>query len=306
MTERLGFWKDTPTKTAFLEFVAGVTDESSPSYVPPADRVATLDNDGTLWCEKPTYIQLFFAIERLRQMADADPRLLEKPAFKAAAEDDMGYFAGLASDIPTLLELVYDTHGGMPQRDFEQLASDFLAHALHPRFGVPFKECVYQPMVELIGHLRDHGFKVFIASAGGMSFMRPVSEEIYGVPRENVIGSNITFEVTRQEGKMILLRKRGLVEPIDDGPGKPVNIELHIGRPPIVAAGNSNGDIEMLELAEASGKPFLNLLLHHDDAEREYAYDEGAERALQLSKERGWTIISMKDDFRSVFPFEAS
>lgn len=306
MTDELPSWNDTPTKKAIMDFVAAVTDQTSADYVPPEERVATFDNDGTLWCEKPAYIQLFFALERLKQMAEADPGLLEKPAFRAAAAGDMGYFAGLSSDIPALLEIVYDTHAGMPQREFEHLASDFLAQARHPRFDVPFKECVYQPMVELIGHLRDYGFKVFIASAGGMSFMRPVSEEIYDLPRENVIGSNITFEAARQEGKLILLRKRGLVDPIDDGPGKPVNIELHIGRPPILAAGNSNGDIEMLEFAEASGKPFLNLLLHHDDAEREYAYDRGAERALQLSKERGWTVISLKNDFRSVFPFEDS
>ena len=306
MTEKLGSWNDTPTKTAIMDFVAAVTDQTSADYVPPEERVATFDNDGTLWCEKPIYTQLFFVLERLKQMAEADPGLLEKPAFKAAAAGDMGYFAGLSSDIPALLEIVYDTHAGMPQREFEQLASDFLTHSRHPRFDVPFKECVYQPMVELVGHLRDHGFKVFIASGGGMSFMRPVSEEIYDLPRENVIGSNISFEAARQEGKLILLRRRGLVEPIDDGPGKPVNIELHIGRPPILAAGNSNGDIEMLEFAEASGKPFLNLLLHHDDAEREYAYDKGAERALQLSEERSWTVISMKRDFGRVFAFEGS
>ena len=290
-----------------MDFVAAVSDESSPKYVPPADRVATFDNDGTLWCEKPAYIQLFFAIERLEQMAEADPALLEKPAFKAAAAGDMGYFAGLyPHDIPTLMEIVYDTHAGMPQREFEQLASDFLARARHPRLDVPFKECIYHPMMELIGHLRVHGFKLFIASGGGMSFMRTVSEEIYDLPRENVIGSNITFEVARQNGKLILLRKRGLVEPFDDGPGKPVNIELHVGRPPILAAGNSNGDIEMLEFAEASGKPSLNLLLHHDDAEREYAYDKGADRALQLAKQRGWTVVSMRTDFKTVFAFEGA
>lgn len=307
MADELRSWNDTPTKAAILDFVAAVSDESSPKYVPPADRLATFDNDGTLWCEKPAYIQLFFAIERLKQMAAADPGLLEKPAFKAAAAGDMGYFAALyRGDIPALIQIIFDSHAGMPQHEFEQLASDFLTHARHPRFGVPYKECFYQPMAELIGYLQDNSFKVFIASAGGMSFMRTVSEEIYGVTRENVIGSNVTFEAARREGKLILLRKRGLVEPMDDGPGKPVNIELHIGRPPILAAGNANGDIEMLEFAEASGRPLLNLLLHHDDAEREYEYDQGAEKALQLASQRGWTIISMRNDFRSVFPFEGS
>jgi hypothetical protein len=218
----------------------------------------------------------------------------------------MGYFAGLyPGDMPALMQAVFDSHAGMSQHEFERLAYDFLTHARHPRFGAPYKQCIYQSMLELVAYLQAHDFKVFIASAGGMSFMRTVSEEIYQVPRENVIGSNITFEVGREDGKLILLRKPGLVDPPDDGPGKPVNIELHIGRPPILAAGNSNGDIEMLEFAEASGKPFLNLLVHHDDAEREYAYDDGADKALRLAGERGWTVISMKDDFRAVFPFQA-
>jgi phosphoserine phosphatase len=267
--------------------------------------VATFDNDGTLWCEKPAYIQLFFAIQRLAEMAEADPAFLDKPAFKAAAMGDMGYFASLyPGNIPALMEAVFDSHAGMSQKEFEGLAYRFLSNSRHPRFGMPYKQCIYQPMLELIEYVRAHDFKVFIASAGGMSFMRTVSEEIYDVPRENVIGSNVTFEVGRQDGQLILCRKPGLVDPPDDGPGKPVNIELHIGRPPILAAGNSDGDIEMLEFAESSGLPYLNLLVHHDDALREYAYDNGAEKALQLAGERGWTIISMKDDFARVFPEE--
>lgn len=306
MTAKLPSWNDTPTKEAILDLVVAVTDESGPHYVPAAERVATFDNDGTLWVEKPAYIQLFFAIQRLKDMGEVDPTLLEKPAFKAAAIGDIGYFAGLyPGDIPALMQIIYDSHAGMSQREFERLAYGFLSNTRHPRFGVPYKQCVYQPMLELMAYLKENDFKIFIASAGGMSFMRVVSEEIYQVPRENVIGSNITFEVGRENGKLILLRKPGLVDPPDDGPGKPVNIELHIGLPPILAAGNSDGDIEMLEFAEASGKPFLNLLLHHDDDEREYAYDHGAEKALQLAGERGWTVISIKHDFRQVFPTTA-
>jgi len=297
-------WNDTPTKQAILDFVGAVTDESGPGYVPPAERIATFDNDGTLWCEKPAYIQLFFAIQRLKEMAAADPGLRDKPAYKAAVAGDMGYFASLyPGDIPALMKIGFDTHAGMPQEEFERLAADFLANARHPRFGVPYKQCIYQPMLELMDYLQDNDFKVFIASAGGMSFMRTVSEAIYNVPRENVIGSNITFEIGRKDGRLILLRKPGLVEPVDDGPGKPVNIELHIGRRPILAAGNSNGDIEMLEHAEDKRRPWLCLLLHHDDAAREYAYDQGAEKSLQLARERGWTVVSMKDDFKTVFPF---
>lgn len=306
MTEYLASWNDGTTKKAILDFVAAVTDESGPQYVPPAERVAAFDNDGTLWVEKPAYIQLFFAIQRLKEMAAADPELLDRPAFQAAAAGDMAYFAGLyPGDMPALMQVVFDSHAGMSQQEFARLAYEFLNNARHPRFGVPYKQCVYQPMRELVAYLQASDFRVFIASAGGMSFMRTVSEEVYRVPRENVIGSNITFEVGREDGKLILLRRPGLVDPPDDGPGKPINIELHIGRPPILTAGNSNGDIEMLEFAEASDKPFLNLLLHHDDAEREYAYDGGAEKALYLGGERGWTVISMKDDFRVVFPFQA-
>ena len=304
MTDALGSWSDGATKRTILDFVTVVTDGVGPNFVPAGERVATFDNDGTLWVEKPAYIQLLFAIQRLKELAAADPTLRDKPAFQAAATGDMGYFAGLyPGDMPALMQAVFDSHAGMSQREFERMAYGFLTHARHPRFGAPYKQCLYQPMLELMAYLQAHDFKVFIASAGGMSFMRTVSEEVYRVPRENVIGSNITFEVGREDGKLILLRKPGLVDPPDDGPGKPVNIELHIGRPPILTGGNSNGDIEMLEFAEASGKPFLNLLLHHDDAEREYAYDGGAEKALRLARERGWTVISMKDDFRAVFPF---
>ena len=305
MTGPLVSWNDGSTKQAILDFVATISDESDARYLPPIERVATLDNDGTLWVEKPAYIQLFFAIQRLKDMAEADPRLLDRPAFQAAAADDLGYFAGLyPGDLPALMQVVFDSHAGMSQQEFETRAYDFLSHGRHPRFGVAYKQCVYQPMLELIDYLQANGFRVFIASAGGMSFMRTISEEIYRVPRENVIGSNITFEVGREDGKLILLRRPGLVDPPDDGPGKPVNIELHIGRPPILTAGNSNGDIEMMEFAEASGKPFLNLLLHHDDAAREYAYDGGAEKALQLAAERNWTVVSMKGDFRALFPFQ--
>jgi phosphoserine phosphatase len=307
MTEPLSSWHDTPTRQAILEFVAAVTGAGSPHFVPPPDRIATFDNDGTLWCEKPTYFQFLFAIERLKEMAQADAALLDKPAFQAAVEDNLAYFAGLYPDnVPALLQIVFDTHAGMTQAEFETQALAFLSEHKHPRHGLPLKQLTYKPMVELLRYLEAYDFKVYIASAGGMSFVRTVAEEIYGIPRERVIGSNITFEPQMTEAGPVLYRKPGLVEPLDDGPGKPVNIELHIGRAPIAAAGNSNGDIEMMEFAEGSGRPFLNLLLHHDDAEREYAYDEGAERALQLSKERDWTVVSMKNDFRTVFPFEAT
>jgi phosphoserine phosphatase len=302
MVDKLQFWNDTFTRRSIINFVETITNKTSPKYVPPSERVATFDNDGTLWCEKPTYIQLYFTISRLKQMAEADPKLLEKLAFKAAVQDDLDYFIKLyPNDIPTLMQIVFDTHQGMSQKEFKELAYEFLTNINHPRFGVPFKQCIYQPMVELMHYLRENEFKVFIASAGGMSFVRTVSEEIYDLPREHVIGSNIAFEMRKTDGRIVLMRKPGLIEPLDDGPGKPVNIELHVGRSPIIAVGNANGDLEMMEFTESSDWPFLNLLLRHDDAEREYSYDIGAEKIKQKALERGWTIMSIKNDFKRVF-----
>ena len=306
MPNLLSSWNEGRTKQTILDFIQKVTEESSPNYVPPADRVATFDNDGTLWNEKPLYIQLFFALNRLKEMAQANASLLNKPAFKAAIEGDISYFDSLyTNDKSTLMKIIFDSHAGMSQKEFQQIAYEFLSAAKHPRYNVPFKKCIYQPMVELLDLLRGNEFKVFITSAGGMSFVRTVSEEIYNLPRENVIGSNITFEFVRESDNIVLQRKRGLIEPISDGSGKPVNIELHIGRSPILASGNSNGDFEMFEYcqAQANGGIFLNLLLLHDDAEREYAYDKEAEKVQLAASQRGWTVISMKDDWKTVFSF---
>jgi phosphoserine phosphatase len=302
LNTELPSWNDTPANATILDFIEQTTDRDSQSFLAPADRVATFDNDGTLWCEKPAYPQFVFAMQRLKQLAVETPELATQPAYKAAIEDDLSYFTKLyPGDVPNLMKVLFDTHAGMRQEEFKLMAVEFLSNVQHPRFGVPFKECTYQPMVELIRYLQANEFKVYIVSAGGMSFVRSVSEEIYNIPKENVIGSSISFEVGKEEDRLVLLRKPGLVEPMDEGPGKPINIELHIGRPPILAAGNSNGDIEMLEFAESSGKPFLNLLVHHDDSKREYAYDEGAERALRLADDRGWTVINMRNDFRHIF-----
>ena len=302
MSKPLSLWNQTPTRQAILAFVAAVTAPDSPDFVPPSERVATFDNDGTLWCEKPIYIQFFFAIQRLKELATADPTLLERPGYLAATNDDLSYFESLYPDnIPELIRLIYDTHAGMAQAEFEAQAGAFLSQGIHPRFGVPFKHLAYQPMVELIRYLASQQFKVFIASAGGMSFMRPVSEEIYGIPRERVIGSNVSFETLMTEDGPVLHRKSGLVEPLDDGPGKPVNIELHIGRKPILSAGNADGDLHMLWYSETNPYKSLQLLVHHDDAEREYAYDHGAEKVLQLAAQRGWGVISIKDEWKEVF-----
>lgn len=303
MVESLSSWQKTVTRETILEFVEAVTAPGSPDFVPPEARIATFDNDGTLWCEKPTYIQLLFTIARLKELAAADPALRDQPAYRAAGEADLAFFAGLyPHDVQTLMQMVFDTHSGMSQGEFQAQAFHFLNAARHPRFNVPFKQLTYKPMVELLHYLKAHEFKVYIASAGGMSFVRPVSEEIYGIPREQVIGSNITFETRMTSNGPVLFRKPGLIEPLDDGPGKPVNIELHIGRKPILAAGNADGDIEMLWYSETSGPKSLQLVLNHDDAQREYAYTgPAAQRVFPLAHERGWIVISMKDDWRQVF-----
>ena len=305
MSEPLSLWNQTPTRQAILDFVAAVATPGSPDFVPPAARIATFDNDGTLWCEKPGYIQLFFALQRLKELAAADPLLLAQPAYKAAAENDFAYFDSLyPGNLNELMKLLFDTHAGMTQAEFEAQAYEFLCQGIHPRYGRPFMQLGYQPMVELIRYLEAKGFKVFIASAGGMSFVRTVSEEIYGIPREQVIGSNIAYETRMTEAGPVLFRKPGLVEPISDGPGKPVNIEFHIGRKPILAAGNADGDLHMLWYSQTHPCRSLQLLLRHDDGEREYAYDSGAEKVQQAAAERSWQVISMRQDFLKVFAFE--
>ena len=305
MNEPLSLWTKTPTRKAILDFVEAVATPGGPDIVPPSERIATFDNDGTLWCEKPGYIQLFFALQRLKELAAADPTLLAQPAYKAAAEGDLAYFDSLVhGNINELMKLVYDTHAGMTQAEFEVQAFAFLCQAAHPRYGRPYMELVYQPMIELIRYLEANGFKVFIASAGGMSFVRTVSEEIYGIPREQVIGSNVAYETRLTDAGPVLFRKPGLVEPISDGPGKPVNIELHIGRKPILAAGNADGDLHMLWYSQTSTCKSLQLLLRHDDGVREYAYDAGAEKVQQMAAVNNWQVISMQQDFIRIFPFE--
>ena len=255
--------------------------------------------------EKPTYIQLFFSIDRLKKLAEADPKLLNRPYFKAAATGDLAYFTTLdphsGGNVEELMKIVFDTHAGMSQDDFMLIAKEFLETARHPHFGVLYKDLTYKPMVELVRYLGNNGFKVFLSSAGGMSFMRAVSEEIYNIPIEHVIGSDIAFETRMTDEGPVVFRKTGLVDPLDDGEGKPVNIELHIGRKPILAAGNSDGDLYMLWLAQKNGQSSLSLLLRHGDAKREYAYDIGSEKALHMAAERGWILVSMKDDWKIVF-----
>ena len=283
-----------------------MTDESGPDFIEPANRVATFDIDGTSWCEQPTYIQQLFVISRLREAGQADESLLSDPHYRAAAENDLEHFAAMyPGDAATLMKLVVETHAGMEQGEFERLAHRFLTEENHPRFGVPYTQLAYEPMVELFDYLGKNGFKVFVASAGGMSFVRTVSEEALGISRERVIGSNVTFETKVTETGPVLMRRSGLVDPIDDGPGKPVNIELHIGRTPVFAGGNTDGDIHMLRYSETTPHRSLRLVVHHDDAEREYEYKGAAARKVfELAKERGWMIVSIKRDWQKVFAWQ--
>ena len=307
-------WNETPTKQAILQFVADVCDPTGASYVPPSARIATFDNDGTLWCEKPYLIEIAFALHRMIARAEADPRLRERQPYKALLAGDFSGFAHLLphhiSDVlrlgaamPEMLTLIYQSHVGMSQAVFEREAAAFFAEARHPRFGVPYEQTVYQPMLELVRFLQGQGFKVYVSSAGGMGFMRVVSEELYGIPRENVIGSDVRLKFQMGPNGPELIRVAGINEPIDDGAGKPINIELHIGRWPILACGNANGDIEMLQLAQGAGPRHLCLLLRHDDPDREYAYDTHAEKAHAVASSVGWHVVSMKNDFRRVFAF---
>lgn len=296
-------WNDTKTKQGIIEFVARVSERKTSHYVPPAERIATFDNDGTLWCEHPIPARFQSAITGLTMLAEVKPDLKRRPMYKAAVEKDLAWFAPFMNNerIPELLEMLLQAAAGETQKQYEARITAWLETARHPHFDIPYKKLVFLPMLELIAYLRANDFRIFIISGGGMDIVHLFSEEIYGVPRENVIGENINLKWEYRDGKPELVRQEGIVEPYCEGPGKPINIQLRIGRPPILTCGNTNGDVSMMEFAAASGKPNLNLLVKHDDAEREYNSCQGAELAEIMAKTRGWTIISMKKDFKSIF-----
>lgn len=294
-------WNDGPTKRAITDFVAKVTKEGSPDFVPVSERLATFDNDGTLWCEHPV-VQLVFVVDRLKQMVDQKPELRDKPAVAAALKGDVAYFEKEGEH--ALAEVVYLTHTGMTVDEFDELAAKFFRTAKHPKYGVLLKEATYRPMRELLAFLRDNGFKTYICSGGGIEFMRVVSQEIYGIPPEQVIGSAGVLEYRERDGKAVLVKTPKLLS-INDKQGKPPGIELHIGKVPILAAGNvrTGGDIAMLRYSQSSKRPSLQLLVNHDDADREFAYAEKDNGSLNAAREHGWTVVSIKDDWSMVFPF---
>jgi phosphoglycolate phosphatase-like HAD superfamily hydrolase len=300
-------WNDGAVKKSITDFVAHVTEPGGADFVPAEQRIATFDNDGTLWCEQLIYTQVAFALDRVKAMAPQHPEWKTTQPFAAVLDNDQKLL-GEAGE-KGLIEIIEVTHTGMTVEEFAKTVEDWLATARHPRFNRPYTDLVYQPMLELLRYLRANGFKTFIVSGGGVEFMRPWTEKAYGVPPEQVVGSSgvVKFEM-RPDGLPVLV-KIPEVEFVDDGPGKPVGINRFIGRRPIFAFGNSDGDLQMLQwTAAGDGARFMGLV-HHTDAEREYAYDRQSkvgklDKALDEANSKGWTIADMKQDWRVIFPFQ--
>jgi len=301
-------WNEGSAKRSIIEFVNRVTQPGSPDFVAPERRIATFDNDGTLWSEQPVYFQLFFAIDRVKALAPKNPAWNTQQPFKAVLENDMQALA--ASGEKGLLELIMATHAGMTTTEFEQTVKDWLAVARHPHFKRPYTDLVFQPMIEVLDYLRANGFKTFIVSGGGIEFMRPWTERVYGIPPEQVVGSSIKTKFEMRNGHPVLVRLPE-INFIDDKAGKPVGINQHIGRRPIAAFGNSDGDLQMLQWTAAGkgkGEPYL-LIVHHTDAEREWAYDRKSkighlDKALDEALNRGWNVVDMKQDWKVIYPFQ--
>jgi phosphoserine phosphatase len=291
VTAQLASWNDRPTRAAIVDFVERVTAEGGPDFVPPSERIATFDNDGTLWCEKPLYAQADLVLRKWRAMAEADQSLAERQPYKAVVENDLAWLDALTDHVPDLVRGVGEAFGGLTTEEFEAEAVEFFESVRHPTLGIAYTEAVYAPMRELLAFLESRDFRAFICSAGGRDFVRPVSERIYGISRERVIGSSAPLEL--RDGALV--RTDGVEQPIDDGPGKPVHIWARTGRRPLLACGNADGDVEMLAQARFA------LLVRHDDAEREFAYTAGAERSLDAAAEHGWTVVSVKNDWATVF-----
>jgi phosphoglycolate phosphatase-like HAD superfamily hydrolase len=306
VVDPLPSWNEGAAKQSVLDFVARVSDPASPDFVPAAERIATFDNDGTLWSEKPVYFQLLFAIDRVKAMAAEHPEWKDKQPFKGVLEGDLAAVA--ATGEHGLLELVMASHAGMTTAEFEEIVEEWLATARHPELDRPYTELVYQPMLEVLDYLRANGFKTFITSGGGIEFMRPWVEEVYGIPPEQVVGSSIKVEFEVRDGQPVLMRLPE-IDFIDDKEGKPVGIHKFIGRRPVAAFGNSDGDFQMLEWTTAGEGARLGVIIHHTDAEREWAYDRDShvgrlDRGLDEAAERGWLVVDMKTDWMTVFATE--
>jgi phosphoserine phosphatase len=302
----LASWNDGSSKQAIIDFVSAITDKAGPDYVDPAERIAVFDNDGTLWAEQPMYFQLIFALDRVNALAPHHPEWKTREPFASLLKGDVK--GALAGGERALLEIIMTTHANMTTEEFEQIVKNWLADAKHPKTKRPYTEMVYQPMLELLSYLRINGFKTFIVSGGGIEFMRPWTEKVYGIPPEQVVGSSIKTKFELRDGKPVLIRL-AKINFIDDKEGKPVGIHQHIGRRPIVAFGNSDGDLQMLQWTAAGrGKRFVGIV-HHTDAEREWVYDRKShvgrlDKALDEAKEKGWLVVDMKSDWKRVFPIQ--
>jgi phosphoserine phosphatase len=287
-------WNEGPAKKAIFDFVRSVTTIGSPHFVPVSERIATFDNDGTLWSEKPIYFQAFFALDRVKALAPSHPEWKTEEPYASVLKGDLQ--TAFKGGEKSLIELVMATHTGMTTEQFETLVADWIAKARHPKTKRLYTDMVYQPMLELLFFMRGNGFKTYIVSGGGIEFMRPWTAGVYGIPPEQVVGSSVKTQFEIKDGKPVLMRL-AKVDFIDDKAGKPVGINAHIGRRPVAAFGNSDGDIQMLQWATA-----FRLLVHHTDAEREWAYDKGAENALKEAVKAGWTVVDMKNDWKTVYP----
>lgn len=304
-------WNEGAAKQAIVDFVSTVSDPNSPDYVKQADRVATFDNDGTLWSEQPYYFQLQFALDRSKAMSADHPEWKDNPLFRAVLENDIKTVLSFGEH--GLLELVMTTHSGMTTEEFSQIVKDWISTAKHPKTNKLYKEMVYQPMLELLDYLRANGFKTYIVSGGGIDFMRPWTDEVYGIPAEQVIGSSgkVKFEIRNlskgQAGGQPVLVKLPEINFIDDKEGKPVGIHQFIGKRPIAAFGNSDGDLQMLQWTAGGDGKRLTVYIHHTDAEREWAYDRESSigrlnKGLDEANEKGWIVVDMKNDWNKIYP----
>ncbi|MBQ0721055.1 MAG: haloacid dehalogenase-like hydrolase [Gammaproteobacteria bacterium] len=305
-TDPLPSWNEGKSKQSIIAFVTAVTKVGSANFVPPAERIATFDNDGCLWSEQPMYFQLFFAIDRVKALAPQHPEWKNKEPFASLLKGDVK--SALAGGEKAILEIIMATHAGMTSEEFEATVKDWLATAKHPVTKKPYTQMVYQPMLEVLAYLRANDFKTFIVSGGGIEFMRPWTEKVYGIPPEQVVGSSVKTKFEMRDGKPAIVRLPEL-NFMDDKAGKPVGISSHIGRRPIASFGNSDGDLQMLQWTTAGeGKRFA-LYVHHTDAEREWAYDRKShigklDKGLDEAKKEGWTVVDMKRDWKVIYPFE--
>ena len=306
IVDPLPSWNDGSTKEAILSYIKDITNTESPNFIPISERIATFDNDGNLWSEQPAYFQLFFAMDRIKALAPEHPEWKTTQPYQSVLENDMKTLMSYGEH--GLMEIVMASHAGNTVDEFEQIVKDWLATAKHPRFDRPYTDLVYQPMLELLQYLRANEFKTFIVSGGGIEFMRPWVEGVYGIPKDQVVGSSIKTEFVMVDGTPQIKRLPAL-DFIDDKEGKPIGIHKFIGRKPVFASGNSDGDLQMLQWADSNTYPSFQLYLHHTDADREWAYDRESsigrlDKGLDEANAKGWTVIDMKNDWKVIYPFE--